>query len=352
MKAQKNSNLSKAKSSKNDEFYTRLTDIEKELKHYKEYFRDKTVFCNCDDPLESNFWMYFSLNFEFLGLKKLISTHYDANQLSTYKLERMGLGETDVFRTDLLGNGDFRSDECILLLDEADVVVTNPPFSLFREYIAQLIDCNKDFLVIGSMNAITYKEIFPLIKNNALWLGATNGARSFILPSDAPQKSTDRIIDGKRCAVLGNTCWFTNLRHQKRNHHIELFRKYEGHESEYPVYDNYDAIEVSRVVDIPYDYDGVMGVPITFLDKYNPDQFEILGITAGRDEFECRPSKKYKNPIQHNPNGSQSHGGKANTRSTILLKEIPSGIYYTADNALLPFLIVYARILIKQKRTQ
>lgn len=345
----KNSNLHKAKNEKNDEFYTQLTDIEKELKHYKDQFKGKTIFCNCDDPDWSNFWAFFSLNFNHFGLKKLISTHYDASA-PTYKMERTGMTDDDVKITPLRCNGDFRSDEAINILMESDIVVTNPPFSLFREYIAQLMNYEKNFLVIGSMNAITYKEIFPSIKNNALWLGMTTGARAFILPKNAPEKSTDKIIDGKRCTVLGNTCWFTNITHSKRNQPIELYHTYRGHEENYPRYDNYDAIEVSKVKDIPCDYDGAMGVPITFLEKYCPDQFEILGITAGRDEFECRPSKRYKNPVQHNANGSTSNRSKANTRSTILIDRTPSGTYYTADNADSKFLIVYARILIKTKQ--
>ena len=286
--SKKNGNLHKARAVKNDEFYTRLTDIEKELVHYREHFRGKTVFCNCDDPAESNFWLYFSLNFEFLGLKKLVSTHYDATR-PTYKLERTGPTDADVIRTPLKQNGDFRSDECIALLQEADIVVTNPPFSLFREYVAQLMAYDKEFLIIGNMNAITYKEIFPLIKDNKMWLGVTTGARSFIIPDHADYRPDEKIIDGKRCVTLGNTCWFTNLSHKKRNPPLDLYRRYKGNEDKYPKYDNYDVIEVSKVADIPYDYEGVMGVPVTFLEKYNPNQFEILGIanSARWIGYEC-----------------------------------------------------------------
>ncbi len=272
--SKKNGNLHKARAVKNDEFYTRLTDIEKELVHYREHFRGKTVFCNCDDPAESNFWLYFSLNFEFLGLKKLVSTHYDATR-PTYKLERTGPTDADVIRTPLKQNGDFRSDECIALLQEADIVVTNPPFSLFREYVAQLMAYDKEFLIIGNMNAITYKEIFPLIKDNKMWLGMSPRSMTFLTPSGD--------------SVQVNAVWFTNLSHKKRNQPLDLYRRYKGNEDKYPKYDNYDAIEVSKVADIPYDYEGVMGVPVTFLEKYNPNQFEILGIanSARWIGYEC-----------------------------------------------------------------
>lgn len=262
--SQKNSNLHKAKNEKNDEFYTQLTDIEKELKHYKDHFAGKTVFCNCDDPDWSNFWAFFSLNFDHFGLKKLISTHYDAGA-PTYKMERTGMSDADVKITPLRCNGDFRSDEAIEILIESDIVVTNPPFSLFREYTAQLMEYGKDFLVIGNVNAITYKEIFPYIKNNQLWLGVSPRSMVFVAP------------DGSEASV--NACWFTNINHSKRNQPIELYHTYRGHEENYPRYDNYNAIEVSKVKAIPCDYEGAMGVPITFLDKYCPEQFEILGAT-------------------------------------------------------------------------
>lgn len=264
----KNSNLHKAKQAKNDEFYTQLNDIENELKNYKSHFKDKVIFCNCDDPDWSNFWLYFSINFNSLGLKKLISTHFESNKPS-YKLEMNEYGET--IKTDLTQNGDFRSPECIELLKEADIVVTNPPFSLFREYVAQLIEYDKKFLVIGSNNAITYKEIFKLIKDNKLWLGTTN-----------PKKFKQPNGEMKN---FGNINWFTNLEHSKRNEEIILYKTYQGNEADYPKYDNYDAIEVSKVKDIPIDYEGAMGVPITFLDKYNPSQFEILGLLADKREI-------------------------------------------------------------------
>ena len=260
-----NTSLHAAKRAKNDEFYTQLADIENELKHYKEHFRGKVVFCNCDDPEWSSFWKYFTLNFAHLGLAKVIATHYEQGS-RTYKLEFDGRHSADgkpiVRQIDLEGDGDFRSAECVELLKQSDIVVTNPPFSLFREYVSQLVEHNKQFLVIGSQNAITYKETFKLIRENRLWLG--NGKPKQFKQPDGSIKT------------FGNICWFTNLPHKKRNEELILFRTYAGNEHKYPKYDNYDAIEVSKVVDIPADYPGAMGVPITFLDKYNPEQFELM----------------------------------------------------------------------------
>ena len=264
-----NSNLHKAKNVKNDEFYTQLPDIENELKHYSHHFKDKVVFLNCDDPEESNFWRFFSLNFEKLGLKKLIATHFETDKPS-YKLEIVRdinndgkINQLDTIKTPLTQNGDFRSPECIEILKEADIVVTNPPFSLFREYVEQLMNYDKKFLIVGPMNAITYKEIFPLLKNNKMWLGYTT-VKEFIQP--------DGTIKN-----FGNINWYTNLDIKKRHDDIILFKKYNA--KDYPKYDNYDAINVDKVSEIPEDYYGAMGVPITFLDKYNPEQFEILGIS-------------------------------------------------------------------------
>lgn len=281
----KGDNLRAAKAAKNDEFYTRIEDIEKELRFYKEHFKNKVVFCNCDDPEWSNFWKFFSTKFEFFGLKKLVSTHYVKDGQS-YKLELKKdingdgvIDGEDLIKTDLKGDGDFRSEELIEILKEADIVITNPPFSLFREYIKQLMDYEKKFLIIGSQNAITYKEFFPLLKENKVWLGNTL-AKIFIQPDGTEKK-------------FGNICWFTNLTHKKRTEDIVLFRSYEKDKEEYPVYDNYNAIEVSKVKDIPFDFKGVMGVPITFLDKHNPEQFEILGI-ADRQNSSGLRTKKYK----------------------------------------------------------
>ena len=288
-----NSNLGAAKRAKNDEFYTQLTDIEKELRHYRKHFRGATVLCNCDDPFESNFFKFFVLNFKRLGLKKLIATCYEGSAVAEYRDGKakpykavvttvhdttgdggvdmedvrnlFELGENEL--VELEGNGDFRSEECLALLDEADIVVTNPPFSLFREYVSVLMEHEKKFIVIGSQNAITYKEFFPLLKDNKVWLGSTH-PKEFIQRNGTVKK-------------FGNICWFTNLDIKKRHEELILVKKYTGHEGEYPTYDNYDAIEVSKVVDIPLDYAGVMGVPITFLDKYCPDQFEIVGFGSG-----------------------------------------------------------------------
>ncbi len=277
--AKKNSNLNNAKKAKNDEFYTQLADIERELVYYKNHFRGKTVLCNCDDPRISNFFRYFAYNFEHLGLKRLITTCYknqDADLFGSHDseqavwLEYMGDKNDDKIPNPdeigihhFKGDGDFRSAECIELLKQADIVVTNPPFSLFREYVAQLIEYDKKFLIIGSKNAISYKEIFPLLKENKMWTGIT-GVKTFLKPRGETQ-------------TFGNIGWYTNLEHEKRNEEIILYKSYNY--DEYPQYDNYNAIEVSKISDIPCDYYGVMGVPITFLDKYNPNQFEILGIT-------------------------------------------------------------------------
>lgn len=261
----KNNNLHKAKDAKNDEFYTQLTDVSKELMHYKQHFKGKVVLCNCDDPTWSAFWKYFHLNFEELGLKKLISTHYDKSE-PTYKMEYEGGDDNDIevgVKTPLGDNGDFRNQECLDLIDEADIIVTNPPFSLFREYVAVLMEHNKKFLIIGNKNAITYKEFFPLLKDNEVWIGCTN-VKEFLQPDGSVKK-------------FGNIGWFTNLDVTKRHEKLILWKNYTP--EEYPKYDNYDAINVNKVSEIPCDYDGVMGVPITFMDKYNSKQFEILGAT-------------------------------------------------------------------------
>ena len=317
----KHESLTTAKDVKQDEFYTQLDDIAKELKYYKQHFKGKVVLCNCDDPYESNFFKYFALNFNQLGLKKLIATCYDGSPVAgdelpllfeigenepkkiAYKVE---ISEVQDYNKDgavnladvqyliqndknvlslLKGNGDFRSQECIELLKEADIVVTNPPFSLFREYVSQLMAYNKKFLIIGNMNAITYKEIFPLIKNNELWLGVTRhgtGSMWFKIPETFPQKSGQRIENGVRFQTIGNTAWFTNLDHSLRHEEIVLYKEYNS--AEYPKYDNYDAINVNKVTEIPIDYDGVVGVPITFLGSYNPDQFEIIKFRKGDDD--------------------------------------------------------------------
>ena len=318
-----NSQLSAAKKAKNDEFYTRMTDIEHELVHYKDHFKGKVVLCNCDDPFESNFFKYFALNFKRLGLKKLIATYYSGSPIAggeyqpslfdddvdedTGRHRRAYKAVVNVFRdatgdggldmddirnlldsgenelTELHGDGiygagDFRSKECLELLDEADIVVTNPPFSLFREYVATLMEHGKKFVIVGNQNAITYKEAFPLLRDDRLWLGY-NKVKEFVVPSaDHPERG-NIVTDGKGglIAKFGNICWYTNLDITKRHEDLLLYRRYKEDPSRYPKYDNYDAIEVSKVKDIPEDYWGVMGVPITFMDKYNPDQFDIVG---------------------------------------------------------------------------
>lgn len=298
----KNSNLHAANRAKKDEFYTQLVDIENELKHYRHHFRGKTVLCNCDDPRVSNFFVYFAQNFEFLGLKKLITTCYksqDSDLFSEHNAERAiyleYTGDKNGNRTPdaeeigihyLNGDGDFRSEECIELLKEADIVVTNPPFSLFREYIAQLIKYDKKFVIIGNINAITYKEVFPLIKENKMWLGCSihSGDREFGVPNDYPLKAAGYRIDkdGKKYIRVKGVRWYTNLDYAERHEDLILYKKYTP--EEYPKYDNYDAINVDKTADIPFDYEGVMGVPITFLDKYNPEQFEIVEFRKGNDD--------------------------------------------------------------------
>jgi len=288
-----NRNLNRARAVKNDEFYTQLSDIERELTHYKDHFFGKVVLCNCDDPWVSNFFNYFSRNFEFLRLKKLIATCYknqERDVFSRHDSERAISLEYDGDRNQnrmpdpdeigikpLHGDGDFRSGECVALLRQVDIVVTNPPFSLFREYVNQLIEHGKKFLILGSMNAITYKEIFRHVMVDKIWLWVNNGAKKFGVPDDA-EKFSD-IQNGKKIVNMGNVGWYTNLDVAKRHENLMLYKRYSP--DEYPSFDNYDAINVDKTKDIPTDYAGVMGVPISFLDKYNPDQFEIIGLAAG-----------------------------------------------------------------------
>jgi modification methylase ecoRI len=289
-----NKQLTGAKKAKKDEFYTQLVDIEAELKHYRGHFVGKTVLCNCDDPRMSNFFYYFVLNFHFLGLKKLITTCYKnqnpdlcSENISeqavylVYEGEDIGIPPNPTIAglvRPLEGDGDFRSKECIAFLEEADIVVTNPPFSLFREYVAQLIKYDKKFIIIGNINAVTYKEIFPLIQRDQVWLGPSihSGDREFEIPSSYPLEAAGSRTDdeGRRYIRVKGVRWFTNLDFPQRHEELTLYKKYSPEGD--PHYDNYDAINVDKVADIPCDYDGVMGVPITYLDKHNPDQFEIL----------------------------------------------------------------------------
>lgn len=384
--------LSRAAKAKEDEFYTQLSDIENEMRHYRAHFKGKTVFCNCDDPFESNFFKYFVLNFNKLKLKKLIATCYDGSPIANQQLslfdvlgldavqdegkrgkpykavvttvhDTTGNGGIDMLDvknlfkngenqlTELEGNGDFRSKECVALMDEADIVVTNPPFSLFREYVAQLMKHDKKFIIIGSKNAITYKEIFPYIMNLKLWLGYgfANGNSYFKIPPENARAFANGVYDPEKGLVhFRNVTWFTNLDIKKRHEEMILVRKYEGHESDYPKYDNYDAIDVSKTSDIPEDYAGLMGVPITFLDKYSPDQFDIVGIAkAGAGDMTLR-TKIYPRQVQISKTGKESLVTKLNDGPALKVKEPPeNSTYYRIDDDI--FVQVYARILIRNK---
>ena len=310
MTQSQNKNLHKAKKEKNDEFYTQLVDIENELKHYKEHFRGKTVLCNCDLP-HSNFIKYFEDNFQELGLKKLLHSGYDKEN----------------------NTGDFRSAECIELLKQADIVVTNPPFSLFREYVNQLVEHDKKFLIIGNQNAITYKEIFKLIKEDKLWTGVSPRGFDF----RRPDGSFDNV----------NATWFTNLDYKQRHEDLILYKKYTS--EEFPHYDNYDAINVDKTKDIPLDWAGAMGVPITFLDKYNPEQFEIVSLgIIGSIDFTCNKKMeildkngKETGKYTYNAKGTLYKIFNPDTDKTPAFKDYETGVLYTS---------IYARIIIKNKR--
>lgn len=395
-----NENLRTAQAGKNDEFYTQYHDIEVEMNAYLEYnpdvFRGKTILLPCDDPEWSNFTKYFAAKFDVLGLKKLISTSYapeskkmflggvsseyeqsspqfNANKSKTngkiFILDSDITGDGHINIDDLQwdyldGDGDFKSDEVTALRNEADIIITNPPFSLFRDFLAWITEADKLFIIIGNINAITYKETFPLIMTDKMWMGSTihSGDREFEVPQEYPLNAAGWRIDesGRKFIRVKGVRWFTNIDHGRRHEPLALMSmadnlRFSRHKelrgkTAYDRYDNYDAIEVPFTDAIPADYDGVMGVPISWLDKYCPEQFEIVGLTSGRDEFIARPTKRYINPLQVNKDGSFSNGSKANTRSTILLKEIPNDIYYTADNADGPLQIVYARILIRKKQ--
>lgn len=286
----KNESLNRANKIKQDEFYTQRKDIENELSHYAAHFKDKVVYCNCDDPVSSEFWQFFVRNFKAYGLKKLMATHFEPDDKNyAFMLEitddTNGDGRIDwkdsPTITQIPCNGDFRSAYCIELLKQADIVVTNPPFSLFREYISQLIEYDKKFLIIGSQNNVTYKEVFPLLKDDKVWLGYYSGDMAFKVPAYYEPRETRywQDKDGQKWRSMGNICWFTNLDIPKRHEKIDLRGNY-FNEDDYPHYDNFDAIEVSKVDRIPCDYDGVMGVPITFWTKYNPEQFEIVGMSS------------------------------------------------------------------------
>jgi len=346
----KNKNLQEAKTNKKDEFYTQLSDIERELKYYKKHFKDKVVYCNCDDPRVSNFFHYFSYNFEKLGLKKLVTTCYKNQNMDLFSqndaeqaiyLEYTGdkngnniPDPAEIGIKKLKGDGDFRSKECIELLKQADIVVTNPPFSLFREYVSQLIEYDKKFVIVGHQNAIKYKEIFPLIRDNKLWLGYgfKGGAGHFI---NEHYEDYATATDRKEGMIrVSGVHWFTNLEINKRHEDLILYKKYTP--EEYPKFENFDAINVDVTKDIPTDYDGLMGVPITFMDKYNPDQFEIIGVGIANLGLEIgiepyKPEhKKYRKEIQ-------KRGA------------VDGDLYMMVDGVVT---VPYSRIIIRNKKVQ
>lgn len=340
-----NESLTKAKEAKDDEFYTAYEDIKAELLHYAKYFKGKVIYCNCDDhngigvgTPKSNFLKYLADNFEAFGIKKVIATHYEKNKNSStmYVLDKDNTGNNiacfeDISEIKMTGNGDFRSPECVELLKEADIVITNPPFSLFREYVSQLIEYKKKFLIIGNKNAITFKEFFPLLMQNKIWIGY-NMVKTFRKPDGSNQQ-------------FGNVGWFTNLETAKRNEILNTGKKYYGYESMYPKYDNFDAIEVDEVKNIPMDYDGVMGVPITFMDRHNPNQFEIVGITK---TWFGGAIKTYPKQIQVDKNGKKSEVTKLNDGATLELSEpLKNKTYYIADGKM--YKQLYARVLIRKK---
>ena len=376
-----NKNLNAAKTAKKDEFYTQMTDIERELQHYWQHFRDKVVLCNCDDPYESNFFKYFALRFNQLGLKKLICTCYDGSpvmgsELSLFALDAEGEEKKVAYKVEitevsdvngdgavdladveylikndknvlscLRGNGDFRSKECIELLKEADIVVTNPPFSLFREYIAQLMEYDKKFIVIGMQANVIYKDIFPLVIKNKIWLGYgfKGGATHFI----SPYEDTAAASDHKEGMIrVSGVHWFTNLEIPKRNDPIDLVCRYSP--DEYPMLDNYNAININSSNDIPCNYEGIMAVPITFLDKYNPEQFEIIGITRAWDN---KASKIYPEQIQIDKNGKRSRVTKLNDGPALLVKNPPTDRTYYEVNGNY-YISLFQRILIRNKHPQ
>ena len=374
--------LAQAQNAKKDEFYTQLSDIEKELVHYRDYFRDKVIFCNCDDPYESNFFKYFALNFNALGLKKLIATCYDGSPIAqqelplfeeaetepkpkAYKVEISevpdldGNGSTDLtdvqlllkssdhnVKAELKQNGSFDSPESIELLKEADIVVTNPPFSLFREFLALLDKYNKQFIIIGNTNALTYKETFKMFQEDKIRTGYTNFNVGMYFQVPDSWEKFHHIENGKKMARVSTSCWFTNLPVSKHNEELILIKHYTP--EEYPKYDNYDAINVNTYTDIPCDFEGAMGVPITFLDKFNPNQFELIGLGNSRENF--TPTKDYINAKKVLKDGKIVNGNAINCVLAIKREDRPIGeIYYTSDNT--PFLVApYARILIRKKQ--
>jgi len=386
IKKANNQSLGNARDAKQDEFYTQLGDISNELKHYKAQLRGKTIFCNCDDPFESNFFKYFALNFNALGLQKLIATSYKGSpiagsELSLFPAEEAGevresyaieineipdqdgngaIDLTDVeyllkhdantsrrlYGDSIYGAADFRSRECVELLKQSDIVITNPPFSLFREFVSQLVEHDKKFLIIGSKNAITFRDVFPFIRENKLWLGHgfAAGNAYFKIPAENVRAFASGVYEESTGLVkFRNVGWFTNLDYENRHEKLPLYKKYTP--DEYPKYDNYDAIEVSKVAEIPIDYFGTMGVPITFLDKYNPEQFEILAVTQSWCDGRI---KTYPRQIQVGADGVRSEVTKLNDGAALKLGSPPNGTtYYIVDSVY--YTKVYARILIRRK---
>ena len=378
-----NRTLHVAKSSKKDEFYTQLSDIESELKHYTQHFKNKVVFCNCDDPRQSNFFKYFAYNFENLGLKKLITTCYKNQETDLFFEEESEKAVFLEYNGDLNGNkipdaeeigvkpligdGDFRSRESIDLLKQSDIVVTNPPFSLFREFLAWIVEADKKFVIIGNMNAITYKEVFPLIQDNKMWTGSRFNKRlngknmTFTVPDDYTLSGTEVEMssDGKKMISVAGTGWFTNLDHGIRHQFLPLMTmadniKFSKHKEvkgrEYQKYDNYDAIEVPFTDAIPSDYDGVMGVPISFLPKYNPDQFIILGATQRGCHDKVPDTKKYDDYWEVKQNGEKtgSSGGKTNENANLEINDGKKNYFINKEGHIVQS--AYQRIFIKHKK--
>lgn len=392
-----NSNLKDSIRQRQDEFYTQLSLIESELKHYKPHFKGKIIFCNCDDPYESNFFKYFAMNFNSLGLKKLITTCYatspvigeemqffvdkggqlsfieqpgsvavekDSKEKRPYKVEitevtdENGDGRVDLADVEYLmrnrkntmtlldGDGDFRSPECVELLKQADIVVTNPPFSLFRDYVALLMEYKKAFVIIGNQNAVAYKDFFPLLSDNKIWLGYNSGHFWFKVPDSYEEKKTDFKIDetGQKWRRMGNICWFTNLDIEKRHENMTLFKSYTP--EAYPTYDNFDAIEVSKTADIPCDFYGVMGVPITFMSQHNPQQFEIIGLSQ-KCGFGAESIKLYDDYIEVTQDGTPTGStGKKTNGNPMLVGKPKSGNYYVNGQDIVHSL--YSRIFIRR----
>ncbi|MCL1814515.1 MAG: adenine-specific methyltransferase EcoRI family protein [Treponema sp.] len=347
----KNANLKAANKNKNDEFYTGYEDIKNELIHYAKYFKGKTIYCNCDDhngiglgTPKSNFIKYLADNFQAFGIKKIIATHYEKDKKSAkYILDKNNTGKNvicieDVMEEQLKGDGDFRSEECIELLKQSDIVITNPPFSFFREYVARLYKYKKKFVIIGNTNAITYKEIFTLIKNNKMWTGVTNFNVGMYFEVPDNWEKYHKMVNGKKYVRNSNSCWFTNIKHAKRNEMLDTGKNFRGFENMYQVYDNYNAINVDTYLNIPMDYNKAMGVPITFIDKYNPEQFEIVGQGQGnlyRELAKKGLSQKFVDDYYQS-------GGKG-----VIKEDHPVLGYYDLEGkAVIP----YMRIIIKRKR--